>query len=193
MSDHLVSEAIYLTDPDGLGIEVYADRPRATWRSRGRQLVMATEPLDARELIAAGGGEPWTGMPAGTVIGHVHLHVGDLAAAEAFYHAALGFDKVVWEYPGALFLSAGGYHHHLGTNTWAAGPAAAEDQARLLSWDIVVPTAHDAGAAAESLANAGYPVELTNHGWVTRDPWGTTLRLVTREAQPAAAPHRIDA
>ena len=194
MSDHLVSEAIYLTDPDGLGIEVYADRPRSTWRSSGRQLVMATEPLNAHELIAAGGGDAWTGMPAGTVIGHVHLHVGNLAAAEAFYHAALGFDKVVWDYPGALFLSAGGYHHHLGTNTWSAGPPAAEDQARLLSWDIVVPTAQDAAAAAQSLATAGYRVEQTSLESVARDPWGTALTLVARESQPPeAAPHRIDA
>ena len=123
MSDHAVSEALYLTDPDGLGIEVYADRPRDAWRYAGRQLHMHTEPLDTASLLAAGGGAPWAGMPPGTVIGHVHLHVGDIDAAAAFYHAALGFDKVVWSYPGALFLSAGGYHHHLGTNTWAAGAA----------------------------------------------------------------------
>ena len=115
MSNHLVSEAIYLTDPDGLGIEVYADRPRSEWSYRDHQLTMATDPLDAKALLAAGEGKPWSGMPAGTVMGHVHLHVADLTAAEAFYHAGLGFDKVVWSYPGALFLSAGGYHHHLGT------------------------------------------------------------------------------
>ena len=123
-SDHLVSEALYLSDPDGLGIEVYADRPRATWRYDGqRQLAMDTRPLDLNSLVQAAGGEPWTGMPAGTVMGHVHLHVGDIERAAAFYHAALGLDKVVWSYPGALFLSAGGYHHHVGLNTWA-GPGA---------------------------------------------------------------------
>jgi catechol 2,3-dioxygenase len=191
MSDHLVSEAIYLTDPDGLGIEVYADRPRSEWRYRGHQLVMATEPLGARDLIAAGGGEPWAGMPAGTVIGHVHLHVADLVVAEAFYHAALGFDKVVWEYPGALFLSAGGYHHHLGTNTWSAGPPPADNQARLLSWDVVVPTGHDAQAAARSLASAGYPIELREGAWIAEDPWGTPLRLVVGCSSDAEAhePH----
>src|SRR5688572_17801787 len=99
MSDHLVSEAIYLTDPDGLGIEVYADRPRSSWQSRDGQLVMATEPLDVDDLLAAGRGEPWTGAPTGTRIGHVHLHVGDLERAAAFHHRGLGLDKVVWSYP----------------------------------------------------------------------------------------------
>src|SRR5690606_41489002 len=108
-----VRELMSLLDPEGLGNGVYADRPRSTRRHVGRQLVMTTEPLDIEDLLLAGRGEPWTGMPAGTVIGHVHLRVGDLAAAEAFYHEALGFDQVVWTYTGALFLSAGGYHHQL--------------------------------------------------------------------------------
>lgn len=181
MSDHVVSEAVYLTDPDGLGIEVYADRPRASWQYRDRQLVMTTQPLDVRALLPEAGGTPWSGMPAGTGIGHVHLHVADLAEAAAFYHSALGFDKVVWDYPGALFLSAGGYHHHLGTNTWSPGPPAAEDQARLLSWDLVVPRAEDAAAAARSLARAGYSVteEGASGAWRADDPWGTTLRLIS--------------
>ena len=140
MSNHLVSEAVYLSDPDGLGIEVYADRPRGTWQHEGRQLVMATEPLDVEDVVRAGGGEPWSGMPAGTTLGHVHLFVGDLDAAARFYHEGLGFDKTVWSYPGALFLSAGGYHHHLGTNTWAVGAVpAGEGDARLLEWEIVLP------------------------------------------------------
>src|SRR5438105_10656261 len=95
MSDHFVSEAIYLQDPDGLGIEVYADRPRTAWKHIDRQLSMSTDPLDVPSLVAAAKGERWTGMPAGTVIGHVHLHVKDLAKAAELYHAALGFDRVV--------------------------------------------------------------------------------------------------
>ena len=179
MSDHAVSEALYLADPDGLGIEVYADRPRDTWRYEGRQLRMHTEPLDTTSLLAAGAGAPWTAMPAGTAIGHVHLHVGDIDAAAAFYHAALGFDKVVWSYPGALFLSAGGYHHHLGTNTWAAGAApAADDDARLLHWEVVVPTAADADAAAASVAAAGYATVGAGAERTFADPWGTAVRLV---------------
>jgi len=83
-ADHLVSEALYLADPDGLGIEVYADRPRAQWKTNGREIAMATEPLDLRALVRASGGEPWAGMPAGTTIGHVHFHVATLGEAEAF-------------------------------------------------------------------------------------------------------------
>ena len=121
MSDHFVSEAVYLTDPDGLGIEVYADRPRGAWRYDEGQLQMTTNHLDVEDLLKSAGGQRWSGMPRGTVLGHVHLYVDDIATAESFYHDALGFDKVVWSYPGALFMSAGGYHHHLGTNTWARG------------------------------------------------------------------------
>ena len=178
-SDHLVSEAIYLKDPDGLGIEVYADRPRGEWRYEGRQIAMTTMPLDVPDLVRAGGGEPWNGMPNGTVIGHVHLHVGDLRTAEAFYHDALGLDKVVWGYPGALFLAAGGYHHHLGTNTWLAGAAPApDDEARLLEWEMVLPEAAEVSHVANSLEQAGYTVERSSIGTiVVRDPWGTALRI----------------
>jgi catechol 2,3-dioxygenase len=180
MADHLVSEAIYLTDPDGLGIEVYADRPRSTWRQTGRELAMTTEALDVRDLVAAGGAQVWQGAPEGTSIGHVHLHVGNLDAAEAFYHAALGFDKTVWTYPGALFFSAGGYHHHLGTNTWTPGPSAADDEARLLEWEVVLPHDDDAAAAARSLRAAGYAAHPRDRGVVTADPWETRVRLVAR-------------
>jgi len=180
MSDHLVSEALYLTDPDGLGIEVYADRPRGEWRYDGRELQMATIPLNVQELVAAGGTEPWTGMPNGTRIGHVHLHVGDLNEAAAFYHEALGFDKVAWSYPGALFLSAGGYHHHLGTNTWAAGaPAATDEDARLVEWELVMPDAASVSAAGASVEASGGSVERAVDGsMLARDPWGTAVRLV---------------
>jgi catechol 2,3-dioxygenase len=179
-SDHLVSEALYLNDPDGLGIEVYADRPRGTWSWQGGQLAMDTRPLDLESLVRAAGVQPWTGMPAGTVIGHVHLHVGAIDEAAAFYHAALGFDKVVWSYPGALFLSAGGYHHHLGLNTWAGAGArpAGENDARLLSWEIIVPTSASADEAAASVQSAGYASERIDAGWRSADPWGTELHVV---------------
>lgn len=178
-ADHLVSEALYLNDPDGLGIEVYADRPRDMWRSTARQLAMDSLPLDAPGLLAAAGARPWTGMPLGTTIGHVHLHVGDINQADAFYHVALGFDRVVWSYPGALFLSAGGYHHHLGINTWARGaqPAGAED-AKLLDWEIVVPDVADIAAVAASLEGAGHVVERAERGVAVADPWGTQVSVV---------------
>jgi len=179
MSDHFVSEAVYLTDPDGLGIEVYADRPRDAWRYDERQLYMTTNHLDVDDLIKSARGERWTGMPAGTVLGHVHLYVDNIAKAESFYHDALGFDKVVWSYPGALFMSAGGYHHHLGTNTWARGaPPATDEDARLLEWEIVVPTKKDAAEAARHVNAAAYPVKEENGEWILVDPWGTSLRLV---------------
>jgi catechol 2,3-dioxygenase len=186
MSDHLVSEAIYLNDPDGLGIEVYVDRPRNTWHYEGRQLVMDTRPLDVDDLLRAAGGDPWTGIPSGTVIGHVHLFVGDLERAAGFYHAGLGLDKTVWNYPGALFMSAGGYHHHVGTNTWAAGAApAGEGDARLLAWELVVPTAADAAAALASIESQGATVEPSPGGGVARDPWGTAVHVRASADQPA--------
>jgi catechol 2,3-dioxygenase len=182
MSDHLVSEAIYLSDPDGLGIEVYADRPRSQWRvvpeGAARQLAMATEPLDVDSLLAAAEGEQWSGMPGGTRMGHVHLHVGDIERATRFYHEALGFDKIVWSYPGALFLSAGGYHHHLGTNTWAAGAApAGESDARLLEWEVVVPDVADAERVAASLDRAGFATSRDGEHVLAADPWGTVVRV----------------
>jgi catechol 2,3-dioxygenase len=176
-SDHLVSEALYLQDPDGLGIEVYADRPRSEWRQRDRELVMATEPLDLADVARAAGGEAWSGMPGGATIGHIHLHVGDLERADAFYHGALGLDRTVWSYPGALFLSAGGYHHHLGVNTWAAAAGAAgENDARLLDWELLVAP-EDLESAIASMESAGHPVERDDDGALLRDPWGTALRM----------------
>ncbi len=179
--DHLVSEAFYLHDPDGLGIEVYADRPRATWTTEAGELKMATDPVDIASVVAAAGATSWQGMPSGTVMGHLHLHVGDLAQAEAFYATALGLDPVVRRYPGALFLSAGGYHHHLGTNVWA-GPAArapAPDEAQLLEWTIELSGAADVDAVAQSLARSGVAVTRTEGGreLSVRDPWGTPLRV----------------
>ena len=178
--DHLVSEAFYLSDPDGLGIEVYADRLRDTWQRVGRELLMATDPVDVRGLVDAAGPTPWTGMPSGTVMGHVHLHVGDIARASAFYADALGFDRTTWSYPGALFFAAGGYHHHLGTNTWAGPGARAPEpnEAKLLEWTIDVPTADDVAAVTASVTRGGYPVRTGAAGaLVTQDPWGTVVQV----------------
>lgn len=182
MSDHLVSEAIYLQDPDNLGIEVYADRPRTEWGVAQRQITMATNSLDVAGVLAAAGADPWTNAPTETKIGHVHLHVGDIDEAEKFYHKALGLDKMVWNYPGALFLSAGGYHHHLGTNTWARGAASASDSdARLIEWQVLLPGKKDVDTAMTSLERAGYPVKREGVDAVARDPWGTQLRLTPED------------
>lgn len=108
----------------------------------------------------------------------MHLHVGDLREGEAFYHRALGFDKTAWSYPGALFLSAGGYHHHLGTNTWAAhAPPRAATEPGLLDWELLFPSGQDADAAAHSVGGAGYRVQAVDGGWQLLDPWGTQLTL----------------
>ena len=181
MSDHLVSEAVYLTDPDGLGIEVYADRPRASWRIANRALEMATLTLDAADLVRASKGVPWSGAPVGTRIGHVHLFVSDLDAASRFYHDGLGLDKVVLDFPGALFMSAGGYHHHLGTNTWAAGaPHAKPGDARLLEWSVILPSDHDVEDTARALEKAGATVAREDGDVVAEDPWGTMVRVTAK-------------
>ena len=178
MSDHLVSEAVYLTDPDGLGIEVYADRPRESWKLVDRQLEMTTKPLDVASVVGAAGGRKWDGMPAGTVIGHVHFHVGDIDRASSFYHDGLGMDKIVWNYPGALFLSAGGYHHHVGTNTWAQGaPPASDGDARLLEWELLVPDSAAVQGAAASLATAGYPISQDGDALLASDDWDIRVRV----------------
>ena len=182
-SDHLVSEALYISDPDELGIEIYRDRPREEWTTNNRQLNMATDPLDFNDVIAAGGGEQWSGMPSGTVIGHVHLHVGDIEEAKAFYHAGVGLDVMVWSYPGALFLSAGGYHHHLGTNTWAGPRATApqRDEPQLLQWQLVLPSADDVAAAVANITQHNYPVTPEEPGGsIANDPWGAALHLTAR-------------
>ncbi|MFS8630532.1 MAG: VOC family protein, partial [Bacillales bacterium] len=117
-SDHLVSEAVYLGDPDGNGIEIYADRPASAWTWHGDEVAMTTIAMDWAGVVAEAGDEPWTGLPAGTIMGHIHLHVSDLRSSEKFYTEGLGLE-VVNRYGGmALFISAGKYHHHIGLNTW---------------------------------------------------------------------------
>lgn len=119
VADHLVSEALYLDDPDGLGIEIYRDRPRESWTWRNGQVAMTTEALDVDGVMhAPGADKPWRGLDPETVIGHVHLQVPDLASAESFYCGEVGFAVTCRGYHGALFVSAGGYHHHVGLNTW---------------------------------------------------------------------------
>jgi catechol 2,3-dioxygenase len=185
-ADHLVSEAFYLRDPDGLGIEVYADRPRKAWMRIGRELMMASDPVDAAGLGNAAGSEPWSGLPPATRIGHVHLHVGSLQDAGDFYSNAVGFDRMTWSYPGALFMGAGGYHHHLGTNTWA-GPDARSpggSDARLLEWTIEVPTLEDLSLVTQSLRSASVPVDHEDGAVSARDPWGTGLRIIAQRPVP---------
>lgn len=139
-SDHIVSEALYLSDPEGNGVELYADRPRTQWVWRDGQISMSTEALDLENLLSTvDSGSPLAPMPPQMDIGHIHLHVANLEAAERFYHEFLGLSVTQRGYPGALFLSAGGYHHHIAVNTWAGGAAAPKDGAGLISYRLEVP------------------------------------------------------
>lgn len=177
-SDHKVSEAIYLADPEGNGIEVYVDRPSAAWSEPGTTVDMATLPLDLRELMGSAGDQPWRGMPAGSVIGHMHLQVGDTGLAERFYGEVLGFD-LACRYPGGSFFGAGGYHHQLAANTWnsrGAGPRP-ETMAGLAGYEIVV---RDEAGLEAILARAGGSAgkPLFEGGRATvRDPWNIPVAL----------------
>mgnify|MGYP001171459038 CR=1 FL=1 len=169
-SDHLVSEAIYLADPEGNGIEVYVDRPRSAWAHDGKSIRMTTDALDLNGLARSADG-PWTGAPDGMVVGHVHLQVGTLPEAEAFYNGTLGFD-ITTHYPGATFYGSGGYHHHLGTNVWNSRNAGQRAQPATGLADV------------ELLADADSFATLTDrNGGKTAlsDPWGTHVTL-TRKA-----------
>jgi catechol 2,3-dioxygenase len=178
-SDHLVSEALYLDDPEGNGIELYRDRPRAEWRHRAGEVEMATIALDLDGLMAQAPAEPHPAMPDGTVLGHVHLNVGDLAAAERFYAGTLGFEVMVRGYPGALFVAAGGYHHHLGLNTWRGegAPPPPAGARGLRFFEIVVPGEADVRAIAARLEAAGAPVVVEDGVLRTADPFASGVRV----------------
>jgi catechol 2,3-dioxygenase len=181
-ADHLVSEALYLQDPDGLGVEVYADRPSASWPMQGDEVQMASLPIDAPGLQHAASGAPWTGLPDGSRIGHVHLHVGDLARSTAFYRDVVGLGVTNTRYPGAVFLAAGRYHHHLGTNTWAGSSAvaAAEHDARLLWWELRVPDRATVDAVRDrARVLGGDGGAAVRDGLALADPWGTRVHIVT--------------
>jgi catechol 2,3-dioxygenase len=188
--DHLVSEALYLSDPEGNGIEIYRDRPRDEWTWDGGQVRMATDPVDLRGVLADADreGKSWTGMPAGTRIGHMHLKVGDIARAEAFYHDVLGFD-IVARMPSALFVSAGGYHHHIGMNTWhsrGAGPAP-EGSTGLRFFSLELPDEAARAAVVARLDAAGIAHTEAGNAVLLRDPWQNVILLHIGPAADAAA------
>ncbi|WP_128292522.1 VOC family protein [Afifella aestuarii] len=179
-SDHLVSEAVYLRDPEGNGIEIYADRPRTDWRWNGQMVAMDTRPLDIQSLLQAPG--RWSGAPDSTVIGHVHLQVGDVGDAEAFYRGALGFDLSA-TLPAARFFATGGYHHHIGTNVWnsrGAGPRSPD--AAGLSELVLAATPE----AAARLGAKSFPDRSFTDRSFT-DPWGNRIAIHPRPANAAAA------
>ncbi|HEV2236491.1 MAG TPA: VOC family protein [Ktedonobacterales bacterium] len=181
-SDHLVSEALYLDDPDGNGLEIYRDRPRAEWYDAEGNFQMGTLPLDVQALLAEGLADerPWDGLEPATRVGHMHVQVADLGAAVDFYAGVLGFDVMLAsERMGAAFVSAGGYHHHLGINTWGTrgAPAAAQSAVGLRRFDVVLPDAAALAAVTERLRAAGVAFETDGGAVIARDPSGNAVRL----------------
>jgi len=179
--DHLVSEALYLSDPDGNGLEIYRDRPRESWQWSNGIVKMAADPIDFRSLMEEGKRDtlPWEVLPAGTRIGHIHLRVSDIPQAERFYHTILGFD-ITARMPSALFLSAGGYHHHIGMNTWqsrGAGPAP-ENTAGLQSFVIALPNREALAEVQTRLVASGIPIHEQGGELVVADPWRNQVRLM---------------
>jgi len=159
-SDHLVSEAIYLTDPEGNGIEIYADRPRHAWKWEGSSVSMATKALNVESLLAElGPNDDWKGVPEASVVGHVHLRAGDALAAEAWWNRVLGFDTVR-KREDAVFLSTGGYHHHIAANTWQSKGAGRREADRT-------------GLAFVELASKAAQSTSVRH-----DEWGNEVRVV---------------
>lgn len=161
LSDHLVSEGIYLTDPDGNGLEIYHDRPREEWPHRNNYIAMDTKPLNPKNLLAVLPEDVpvWEGLPPKTDIGHIHLRISDLARAEFFYQGVLGFEVTQRDYPGALFFAAGGYHHHIAVNVWAGEniPPSPHDAVGLISFAIHVPDEVTYNTLRDRLAAADIP------------------------------------
>ncbi len=186
MSDHLVSESLYLSDPDGNGIEIYRDRPREEWPVVGGLLRMTTDPLDVEGLLAESGpGEaPWAGLPPGTLMGHVHLHVAHLADSERFYSELLGFELRQRFGRSALFLAAGGYHHHVGLNTWAGvgAPSPPPGSVGLRHFEIIFPDATALDRVAARVRDAGAPIAVAPGAVLVTDPSGNRAMLVVSAA-----------
>ena len=181
--DHLVSEAFYLDDPDGNGLELYQDRPRSTWKWIGSQVQMATDPVDVDSLFAEiKPNDPALNnpaAPAGTKLGHMHLRVGNISKARAFYHDVLGFD-IVAQMPSALFISAGGYHHHIGMNVWESngGKPTPENSAGLREFSISLPDQAELDRLTAQIEAAAITVERSGESALVLDPFQTRIKLV---------------
>jgi catechol 2,3-dioxygenase len=184
-ADHLVSEAFYLSDPDGNGLELYRDRPRTEWSWADGQVRMATDPIDFDDLFAGiKEDDPALAqieVPEGTRLGHMHLRVADLDEAERFYHGVLRFD-ITARWPGALFMSAGGYHHHLGLNTWESrgGRPPAQPSPGLAEFSLVVPDQAELDRLAERVAEAGLVVEGSVGAAYIQDPFENRIKLALK-------------
>ncbi|MFB9761278.1 VOC family protein [Ectobacillus funiculus] len=178
-SDHLVSEALYLADPDGNGIEIYADRNSSGWNWNNGEVVMATEPVDAESLLTEGQGESWTTLPADTIMGHIHLHVSELKKTEEFYIQGLGFEVVNRYGNQALFISTGKYHHHIGLNTWngVGAPPPPAHSVGLESFTLLLSDEETRNTVIARLQSIGAAVKEKNGSFVTLDPSGNRILL----------------
>lgn len=187
-ADHGVSEAVYLSDPEGNGIEIYRDRPREEWPRPNGALAMVTDPLDFEGLLSETGasGIRWEGMPEGTRVGHIHLQVGDLEPAVGFYRDLLGFDLTQRFGRNAAFLSMGGYHHHIGLNTWAGlgAPRPPAGTRGLRGFVLRLPSVSAMEAAAGRMEAAGWECTRTEGSVVTHDPAGNRVRLASLDTRP---------
>ncbi|MGV3467438.1 MAG: VOC family protein [Heyndrickxia sp.] len=179
-SDHLVSEALYLSDPDGNGIEIYSDRPSASWSWRNDEVIMTTEALDAQSILDEAQGATWNGLPAETVMGHIHLHVSELRNTEEFYSKGLGFDVVCRYGNQALFISTGKYHHHIGLNTWngIGAPKPPVNSVGLASFTLMFPNEEKRSNIIDQLKAIGAIVTEQNGYYVTEDPSGNRIHLL---------------
>ena len=178
-SDHKVSEALYFSDPDGNGIEVYRDRDSSEWNWQNNQVEMTVDPLDAEDLLSAAGDGAWSGMPKETVMGHIHLHVAHLPEAEKFYTTGLGF-KVVTRYGNqALFISDANYHHHIALNTWngVGAPQPRPESVGLQAYTIMLADEEARQKMITSLHEIGAVVEVFEDRYITEDPSGNKIVL----------------
>ncbi|MCR8641194.1 VOC family protein [Paenibacillus sp. N1-5-1-14] len=179
-ADHIVSEALYLSDPDNNGIEIYWDRPREDWkRDSWGNITMATDPIDWEGLLALAEQKPWTGLPSGTTIGHIHLQVADIEQAKQFYCDVMGFDLITNYGNRALFISAGGYHHHIGMNTWAGVglPVPPANATGLDYYSLIIPDQAALDATIARLGEAGAEVTKREDGYLVRDTSGISILL----------------
>ena len=179
-ADHYVSEALYITDPDGNGIEVYRDRPSKEWTWKDGLVDMATVELHGNSILAESDSK-WKGLRSGTVMGHIHLHVGDLQKAEEFYTKGLGFE-VVSHYPQAVFLSTGRYHHHIAINTWqgVGAPTPPQNSVGLNWYTLVFPDDGARKSAIDRLIQLGSSPEKEADYYITSDPAGNQIRLTCK-------------
>jgi catechol 2,3-dioxygenase len=187
-SDHGTHEAIYLPDPDGNGIELAADRPRDRW-PRPLNYARGPHPLDLDGLLATvDGEEPHSEAGLGLSVGHVHLHVGDLGRGLGFYRNVLGFELVTVIPGAAAFVSAGGYHHHLGFNVWRGEgvPPAPADRVGLRHWTVILEEQEEVEAVRERVRAAGIATEeREGGGFLARDPWGIAVLFISPDAPTA--------